>query len=359
MQYTSHVKASHLKSLIQQNTDCESKLRSIEKLLGIPPTTSETTDQGGVSRPVSAEQDGGGQTENVVRDEQQLELDRRERSQNRIFADLTGKDLRLAKSLLQRIETATGISYDYESLEIIINNERLLHSSIKSLIEKIVNVSSPQLPIGFTRFINALIDSKVPVQYIQNSDALNVRLGLLSIKKAKQEGVLTPSIVSEERNEGQVGVAETIRGGGGQDETTVGVGSETGGETFVSRKRALEIEASKKRSREIDSDDEGELRPSKTVKINKPVETELGTSGETGEEVLVRQKRSRETDSEDEGELKPSKTLKITQPETKSKKGATKAKTKAKKTPKEATPGVRKSKRLALKEDLEKDWSPI
>ena len=69
---------------------------------------------------------------------------------------------------------------------------------------------------------------------------------ILSIKKAKQEGVLTPSIVSEERNEGQVGVAETIRGGGGQDETTVGVGSETGGETFVSRKRALEIEASKK-----------------------------------------------------------------------------------------------------------------
>ena len=354
MQYTSHVKASHLKSLIQENTDCESKLRSIEKLLGIPPTTSETTDQGGVSRPVSAEQDGDGQTENVVRDEQQLELDRRERSQNRIFADLTGKDLRLAKSLLQRIETATGISYDYESLEIIINNERLLHSSIKSLIEKLVNVSSPQLPIGFTRFINALIDSKVPVQYIQNSDALNVRLGLLAIKKGKQEGVVTPSTGTE----GQIGLAETIGGGEGQETPEV-VGSETGGDSFVSRRRALEIEASKKRSREIDSDDEGVLRPSKTVKINKPVETELGTSGETGEEASVGRKRSRETDSEDEGELKPSKTLKITQPETKSKKGATKAKTKAKKTLKEATPGVRKSKRLALKEDLEKDWSPI
>ena len=330
MQYTSHVKSGHLKNLIQQPISCEQKLKALEQLLGLPPGSAVNEEEGDENgqQPVVEEGEGTG---NEVENERQAALEVRNRSFARITADLSGQEKKIAFALLTRIEAAENIGWDFESDEIILSNERLLHSSMKTIIEKIVVASSPILPIGLIRFIDALIKIKIPLNYIQNSDALNIRLGLLTISNERKQDK------TEQPNEaGGTTVEEPVNEG-------------------IAPPEDLQILNVSNRAREYEA--------RATTAEEEPTINEISaTAGAPPEDLqtLNVRKRVREIDSEDEREeQRILKTAKKDIGKGKAlKKGAKKPSKNSSAVAAEAQ-GVRRSKRLALRSDLTANWTPI
>ena len=343
MQYTSHVKSGHLKNLIQQPISCEEKLRALEQLLGLPPGSASNDEGGEGGQPPVVEGEGN-------LNEKQAALVARTKSFERITADLSAQERRLAYALLQRIETSDNIGWDFETDEIILSNQRLLHSSIKTIIEKIVVVASPLLPIGFIRFIDALIKIKIPLQYIQNADALNIRLGLLTISRERQG--LTDQQIEPAEEERMVEELVPATASAPPDDLQILNVSNRTGET-VEIPAAEEIQATARAPPEdlqtlnvsnrasAPPEDLQTLNVSNRARARAPPE-DLQTLNVSNRARSRSRSRSRE---QDRGKGK----LGIGQ----------KAKGKGKATAKKPAEGVRRSKRLALRSDLTENWTPI
>ena len=170
MNYTSHIKAAHLKDLLlKEHGTCEEKLDEINKLLGLPQLSQTSSEQ----------------SESITTNEQSTseQVDERQKSIDEILKDVKGKDWKLAKGLLRRIEFSDLISWNYETLEIIVEQKTILHSNIKLLIEKVVRLASPCLPVALLPFILALTKKPIPLNFFQDSDSLSIREGLLKITK--------------------------------------------------------------------------------------------------------------------------------------------------------------------------------
>ena len=358
MQYTSHVKSGHLKNLIQQPLSCEQKLRALEQLLGLPPG-SASNDEGGE----------GGQPPMVVEgegnlNEQQAALVARTKSFERITADLSAQERRLAYALLQRIETSDNIGWDFETDEIILSNQRLLHSSIKTIIEKIVVVASPLLPIGFIRFIDALIKIKIPLQYIQNADALNIRLGLLTISRERQ-GLTDPQIEPAEEEP----MVEELASAPPDDLQILNVSNRTG-ET-VEIPAAEEIQATARAPPEdlqtlnVSNRARGRAPPADLQTLNVSNRASAPPEDLQTLNVSNRARARARAPPEDLQTLNVSNRARSRsrsreQDRGKGKLGiGQKAKGKGKATAKKPAEGVRRSKRLALRSDLTENWTPI
>ena len=325
MQYNSHIKSGHLKTLIQQKIPCEDKLSQIAQLLGLP--SDFGSNQDGVGPPNL----GGGEANSIdesvssAQVEQQAQVERRNRSFERILANLTVKNKRIALSLLRRIESSEGVGWDYDTGEIIVGNERLPHSSIKKLVEKVVIAASPQLPIGLVRFVNGLIDSKIPLQYMLNSDVLNIREGLLAIKRGRQEQ-------QQSQQADQSTVEQISEEAGGEEGSIADPISE-------SEPNDLDVGEGSGLSNQIIVDEPAQLGS----------ELNEATRASSGE------KRAREVDSEDDNqESGRLKTAKLEHSKGKSKAGA-----KGKKKSATTSAPVRRSSRLALRSDLTENWSSV
>ena len=314
--YTSHIKASHLKSLIQSEGNCQEKLSKISELVGLP---------GPVDDKESTINNETGSQVNEVEEAERQKLERREESYKKILEGLSGKNEKLARGLLQRIETCQNLSFDYGTLEISINGIRKSNSSIKSLVHRMITVASPQLPICLTEFINGLIDNLVPISYYQNADCLQIRSSLINIKK---NGQLS--------NDNAVENVNNIEEGGNQINTAP---PPVSGEEEVATLRSnegvetqppVELKSIRKRSRVEDADDQELERNSKRVKFE---ENDAKFDGKVN-----KKKRGREVDEEEENKEKP---------ENKKKKTAAK---------KVKVQGTRTSKRLQLKKEIASDW---
>ena len=242
--YTSHIKASHLKSLIQSEGNCQEKLSKISELVGLP---------GPVDDKESTINNETGSQVNEVEEAERQKLERREECYKKILEGLSGKNEKLARGLLQRIETCQNFSFDYRISEISINGIRKSNSSIRSLVHRIITVASPQLPICLTEFINGLIDNSVPISYYQNADCLQIRLSLINIKK---NGQLS--------NDNAVENVNNIEEGGNQINTAPPPASGEEGVATVRNNEAsetpppVELKSIRKRSREEDADDQEE-----------------------------------------------------------------------------------------------------
>lgn len=323
MTYQSHIKASYLKSLVQADTPCEQKIQSIERLLGLP--ISDST-EGGEPSDESSKNEADVITDNANQD---AVLDKRLKAHERILEGLSGKSEKLAKGLLQRIESVDNISYDYNTLEISINSEVKKYSSIRSLIHRTVQVGSPNLPINFTEFINALLMNKTSIHFVINPDALNIRQALIQIHKAKKVALEGDNQVNV--SDENAGVEQT---GNDVSAETVGKENESSGDVI----KEEEVEGGEKeseenlpgiRKRKRDEEDDDEIRDGKRKKSVTFDETpNVGVSGKG--------KRKRE-ETEDE-ELKVGK------------------KKKTEKKAKVPIEGQRRSKRVELKSKLKKDW---
>ena len=330
-----------MKNLIQQPISCEEKLRALEQLLGLPPGSASNDEGGEGGQPPVVEGEGN-------LNEKQAALVARTKSFERITADLSAQERRLAYALLQRIETSDNIGWDFETDEIILSNQRLLHSSIKTIIEKIVVVASPLLPIGFIRFIDALIKIKIPLQYIQNADALNIRLGLLTISRERQG--LTDQQIEPAEEERMVEELVPATASAPPDDLQILNVSNRTGET-VEIPAAEEIQATARAPPEdlqtLNVSNRASAPPEDLQTLNVSNRARARAPPEDLQTLNVSNRaRSRSRSREqDRGKGK----LGIGQ----------KAKGKGKATAKKPAEGVRRSKRLALRSDLTENWTPI
>ena len=323
MTYQSHIKASYLKSLVQADTPCDEKIQNIERLLGLPVSDSIEV---GVSGDESSKNEADVINNNANQD---AVLDKRLKAHEKILEGLSGKSEKLARGLLQRIESMDNLNYDYNNLEISINSEVKRYSSIRSLIHRTVQVASPNLPLHFTEFINALLMNKTAIQFLINSDALNIRQGLIQIHKGKRialEGDTEVKAYEEsagaETNGNDVN-AEAVEK---ENESSDGVMK---GEEIEGGAKENEESSSGIRKRKRDEEDEDEVRDGKRKKsVTFDESTNVAVSGKG--------KRKREEKVDEESKVG------------KKKKTETKAKP--------PSEGQRRSKRVELKSKLKKEW---
>ena len=205
--YSPHLKASQLKTIVQRDVPCLQKLNEIEKILGLPLSESSLeasgeTDTGVEIGSTGVETQGEeGTTETTLGETSRLPEtstetltetstetsteDKRQKSYEAILKDLSGNEYKLVKSVLQRIEVAPNVGWDYDSLELIVNDEKQLHSNIKLLILKTISVESPTIPVAFMPFVQKLIEIKLPPNFIRSPDAINLKAGLVKLLKTK------------------------------------------------------------------------------------------------------------------------------------------------------------------------------
>ena len=260
-----------------KDVPCEEKLTEIRKLLGMPQVENEDSSK----EPVQ-EREGSGVGEvdgQQISRVEEVEVDDRKKSIDRILEGFKGKSIKLAQIILREIEKSASLRWNYDNLEIVIDSEPVLHSNIKLLLEKILEQESPTFPLGLHRFINALISIKLPQVYFRGSDAKNIREFLLNIKG--NSVVNEPGASRKREREGEEeDEAQTIKRI--RREVNEPEASPSEGETGVKRQRSEsgESERGVKRSR---SDSLGE---------DGAEEGEVG-EGEVVSQVKVKKKRQK------------------------------------------------------------------
>ena len=339
MEFSSHLKADHLKTLVQRDLPCETILNDIQKLLGVPQTEFESLAGKGATEPGTEHAAPVEQNEQLQAAEEgkrDEELDRREQSYADILSEFSGLELRLAKGLLQRLENAKNASWDYETGNLIVRGHTYLHSSIKLLLQKCTQLASPTLPVALIPFLMILIDIKVPLAFIKDNDCLNIREGLLKIKKRKIVENQPAATLEENGN-----VAPVVEPSSVESEAVIK--SEPVDDLTPEEELApdsSETGTNKKRRREVE-EDEGEIESAKKRRLEVEQEEEEIDSGK---------KRRREVE-EDEEEIdynKPKKRVRFAADSEAEKTGVA-----------GPTVSLRRSPRLKLKAHLQKDWSPI
>ena len=136
MSYSSHIKHNTLKELVLKDVPCEEKLTEIRKLLGMPQVENEDSSK----EPVQ-EREGSGVGEvdgQQISRVEEVEVDDRKKSIDRILEGFKGKSIKLAQIILREIEKSASLRWNYDNLEIVIDSEPVLHSNIKLLLEKIL-----------------------------------------------------------------------------------------------------------------------------------------------------------------------------------------------------------------------------
>ena len=319
MTYNSHVKSSVLKRIIQSDTPCEQKLIELSTLVGVPAPITSNEESGNAVVPPN-ESSGGD-------DEERPEINERDESFKRILSGLTAKERKNAKNILLRIESSPNISWDYKTDVLMIDDEPQLHSNLKLLIQKSVVSASPLLPVSFVRYISSLIDIQLPVQYITNTDAVNVRKGLLALKKSKESAQELNDNADEQVSNG----TEAVNNDGGDEEESVGSEESTPASEEAPLASQSEEVGSRKRRRQEESGDEEEETQPKSRKL-----------ASLNEEVGSR-KRAREEESGEEEEENPPKSRKLIK----------------KKKDKIPVKGERQSARLQLKPEFQKEWQSL
>ena len=291
MSYSSHIKANVLKALVQKEVPCEEKLDEIRGLLGLPPLEPDTEINGESSEETKDQPVDEEPGNEVSVSDRQVELGEREKSINRILEGFQGKYKKFANQILLEIEKSGSLNWDYNTLELIIDSQTVLHSNLKLLLVKLLEQRSPTLPFGLHKFVSALIRIKLPKVYFKGSDVKNIRAFLVeqgsrnavvenveeealkrkreSLRERGEEIAIKRELGEEEEGaEEEEGVArKRQRTEEEGEEEEAGAGAEA-----VEAKEKDEERVKRKRGSEedLDFDEEGRRR-SKRVKLKKSV----------------------------------------------------------------------------------------
>ena len=163
--YSSHIKQESLRNIVLQDVECENKISQIRDLIGLPPLIE------------TQKESEGGESEKGA-------LDLRSDSIERILEGIEGKELKIARNLIDDLEKA-NVKWDQNSLALIIDGKEIEHSNLSLIVKKVVHSSSPVLPLGLISFIDTFIEKKIPISYLRDSDSLNIREALLKIRKGE------------------------------------------------------------------------------------------------------------------------------------------------------------------------------
>ena len=271
--FSRHIKQEALRSIILQDSPCETRMAEIRNLVGLPQVSEETNGvqpvavQPDAIQPVAAEPDAaqvdaaqGDQPNSVYND-----------SINRILDGLSGKELTTGRALISEIEKSQNIKWDENSLELIVNDKKVPYSNLNLLLSKVVQSTSPTMPLGLVTFINALLINRIPLAYMRDADTQNIRQALLQIKGITdtnggaidnatganlEENVNEPEKISEQINTNGDNSVQLSRKRSREEEE-----EEEEEETSIKNKRQKKSEKglSRKRSRE---EEEEEVEPS-------------------------------------------------------------------------------------------------
>ena len=103
----------------------------------------------------------------------------------KVLSQISGiNDKKVAKTLLEEIEKSSKISWDFETLEIVIDGEQLKYTNIVYLIKRVITVNPASIPLGLTLFLDALMKIKAPMTLIKNGDAKQILENLQKINDA-------------------------------------------------------------------------------------------------------------------------------------------------------------------------------
>ena len=160
--YTSHIKAPVLKEILLEDKPCEEKLNRLKDLVGIPSEVPvpELTSENSDAKTISKE---------------------------KILANLSTSGRKLANKIFDYIAASDFISWNPQTLELVLDGKEIEFSNIETLIKKVVQTLSPIQPVAFVLFIDALLKLKVPQNLFRDGDAINTRAQLLLIKNSLTE----------------------------------------------------------------------------------------------------------------------------------------------------------------------------
>ena len=247
--YTRHIKAPVLKEILLEDKTCEEKLNRLKDLVGIP-------------------------SEVPVPENNLQNTDERALSKEKILADLTASSRKLANELLDYIQASDFISWNPQTFELVLDGKDIEYSNIENLIKKVVQTLSPNQPIAFVLFIDALLKLKVPQNLFRDGDAVNTRAQLLTIKNSLSEAetVSAPEEVSKRLATPVEGIVDDTEPNNSntvetRKRTRDNIESEDEGEEFIQCGKRKKVELTdanqpvetRKRTRDnIESEDEGE-----------------------------------------------------------------------------------------------------
>ena len=212
--------------------------------------------------------------------ENQVQLDERQKSINRILEGFKGKYIKFCRQILLEIEKSASLSWNYQTLELIINDQTILHSNIQLLLIKLLEQQSPTLPFGLYKFVQALIDIQLPRVYFKGSDVQNIRSFLLKLSEK--------NIVKNQGNNGEPSGSGTQIVGDQGGEPKKSVAKEK--INFLKRKRNVDDE-------EVEEDEEEEGNRKRARGEEEP---DLGGVGNqnTSENIRTAGSRKRQGDAE-------------------------------------------------------------
>ena len=95
----------------------------------------------------------------------------------------TNQDKKIGESFLDEILKSDVISFDPDSLEVIIHGQVLPNTFLPFLIQKIVVERALTHPLGFISFISGLVEMNISPTYIRDNDSKNL---FEKIKELKQ-----------------------------------------------------------------------------------------------------------------------------------------------------------------------------
>ena len=169
--FSSHIKAPVLKKILLENKTCEEKFNNLRELLGIP-------------------------SEGTVQEQNNETANNNENSKEKILLNLTAFERKLGSQVLDYIQASNFISWNTQTLNLILDGKEIEYSDIAKLLKKVVQSTSPVQPIAFVLFIEALLRLKLPLKFFRDGDSVNTTAQLLLIKDQTSAGFLANQLSS-------------------------------------------------------------------------------------------------------------------------------------------------------------------
>ena len=233
---TSYIKSPHLTAVIEDaGITCEQKLERIKALIDGKKLSLLKSGEA-----IKSKLDNNESSSNAVAPNNEYDM---------ILNDLNGaKERELGETILQSINQSDYMSYDRNSLEIIIASETIRFTNIKSLIQFCVKNDAAVLPIGLTLFLEGLLHIKTAVHAIRSGDSVAIKDDLLKIGaiREKDRAVLNRTPVNNDD-------ARVVVNEGGD---AAAVNSATDAAAVVDKSQE-----GRKRRRGVDEEEEEDLAP--------------------------------------------------------------------------------------------------
>ena len=193
--FSSYVKAPQIKKILDEDSECETKLDLIRNLVeGQKPVTTPPPNQPNNNEKSSGELSAapaGGLLPGAGGPESESSASAQKSGgpgYERILEAIKGGiEKKTAILILDLISQSKRLSYDSENFELIIDGERVRYTNVQYLLKRVVSGFPAQYPIGLTLFIQELKNINVPLHAFRGGDSKNIWDDLERIRKEREK----------------------------------------------------------------------------------------------------------------------------------------------------------------------------